>query len=187
MGYETKLYVVQNNHIIQNDSEKTDPPKTTGYCNIMGMVELCKCGYEGPMSDFINEVYTVKDEDKEEYNRLVKLAQERTSLHNQIFTLEGDFAEGYHANHESLERFREIGIELEEKVPYAYIESDMYQTYLDKYGDLLRVVELKDVKEAMEKANEIEVYRRFDMAIALIEQTLKHCRPENTKAMLYGH
>lgn len=56
----------------------------------------------------------------------------------------------------------------------------------DRYGHCLGVMEIDDMITAMRKDNEREPYRRFTLALALLE-SIKSNFPEVVKVVTYGH
>lgn len=89
---------------------------------------------------------------------------------------------------------------LENKLPYIFWEDGNIESFEDSYGDLLLVVSLEELKEAIEydraqdiiknDGNEYKYYRRFDLALNMINTFLNNkdvWDHENIKVVMWGH
>lgn len=70
------------------------------------------------------------------------------------------------------------------KYVYFYPDGNT-KTIEDSYGDRLKAIPAKTILKHLKKANEVENYRRYSMAIALLEVVVETFH--NPYVMTYGH
>lgn len=187
MGYETKLIFVTAN--------KKKEGRPVGYCRVEAELEMGKIGGYGEIDVLLTKATEVSKKLKTEYGELVDTLKEGEK---EMFNSEGDYTEEYSTMKEKV-RDREynkmIGIprrKLDKVLPYVYDGDD--QAFEDAYGDFLLVVGLKELKEAIIKDNASEIakgnyelgYRRFNIALKLIEG-FEHDFGEEVLVVMWGH
>lgn len=185
MGYETTLIFV-------NDYKK----KFVGYCGVEATLRMGCIAY-GAVNDLINKPRDKITEAEEK--ELQKLVSAYESQEKRCFT-DGEYGEEIRDMPEK-ERKKEIkklyACEKKlSKLPYVYYRSDSQQ-YVDSYGSLLLLVDLKELRDAMVKeqarlisSGEYELgYRRFKAALLLVEHFMsaEDWTPGTIKVVMWGH
>jgi len=188
MGYETELIFVTGNH-------KTKEGRISGYQHVEASLEMGKCA-DGAFGELIK---ACRIDSKRGYPAIIKEIEQVEKLHKELFTADGDYTEELKAIPDDAGRskravpYYKAKDALEKKVPYFYKDGNT-ELFLDAYGSLLMVASLKDVKTAIIKSNAKEImdgnfelgYRRFDMAIRMIE-AFEQFFGETVQVILYGH
>jgi hypothetical protein len=172
MGYETKLMIGQ---IYDNAKEN--------YFLQIAEVDLCKCGYEGPMSNLIDKVMS-KDN---------VLGLKETYYTHQFQVRKEEVKKHLIGGERNIEGLTE---EMLDKV-IEEAESWEHDIRTDSYGDVLRAVPVEMVIEAIKKTMQIakaageKPYRRYLMALPLlktIKRTFGHTkRNQRIFCILYGY
>ena len=178
MGYETTLFFVNT---YGNKS---------GFCNIEASLELCKVAYD-EMGDLINKAGVHKDAEKK--HSLIKKHQQ---LYKTIYNSEGNYSDEYNElttdTRQKLEKdFDKTRKELDSKL-YYICKGEELESYVDSYGDLLKVTTIEELEDAIRKSqakmivNDGSGYWRFDLALEMI-RTLKEKGKSDYKVILWGH
>lgn len=176
MGYETTLLVVDGNG-----------RKSVGYHNIVATVELSKVAY-----DAVGDIIESKKDDKD----LSEQVREWEESWKETYTLEGDYNPNLQLLSESEkskkgDKVYSVEQKLSKKLPYVFYSNGNKQDFVDDYGSLLKVVEVKDIYNAIlqDQAKMIkedgEGYRRFDIALKVLEGFMND--KWNVKVILWGH
>ena len=178
MGYETTLFFVNT---YGNKS---------GFCNIEASLELCKVAYD-EMGDLINKAGVHKDAEKK--HSLIKKHQQ---LYKTIYDAEGNYQETYDELSDETKKkikqdYDKASKELDSKLYYIYLDGEL-ESYVDSYGDLLKVTTIEELEDAIRKSqakmivNDGSGYWRFDLALEMI-RTLKEKGKSDYKVILWGH
>lgn len=158
MGYETRLIFMEKSSI-------------NGWCKVIAEIEMGKIAYDnvGKLIEKLTKE-TKKKYCKEAYQILNKIKKA--------------------TNKEKYRQERKI-VKL---VPYFYTINSEKPIYDDKYDDLLLITDLQTFKDAITLdqkkiiKEEGKGYRRFDMALAIIDQLMnKDNWSENIEVILWGH
>ena len=187
MGYETCLLFI--------DERKYTKDK--GYARIEATLEMgCICN---DMVGKLIEKSVPKKTTKEKLRKQIKAWEKQRA---KCYTSDGEYTEEMN---DLSEKEREIECdksykmsrELDKKLYHVCYSDKNTQQYTDCYGDVLIVVSLADLKEAITldqakmihtKEYDIHGYRRFAMALAVIEQfENKEHWDENIKVIMWGH
>jgi hypothetical protein len=186
MGYETTLIFI-------NDYKK----KFEGYCSVEATLKMGCIAY-GVLDKLLTKIRDKRTEVEEKEMQSLVSAYE--SQEKRCFT-NGEYGEEIRDMPEK-ERKKEIKklYAYEKKLktlPYTYYNSCNSHQYTDIYGDLLLLVELKELRDAMvkEQARLISSrkyeygYRRFKAALLLVEHFMsaEDWTPGTVKVVMWGH
>lgn len=181
MGYETNLIFVSN-----YKKEKT------GYLKVEAILEMGKIAYNefGKLLDKIRASKKNSKQTEKLLDELNRVRSEKRDIEEQIFWKGGEYL---NVVKDKLGE-RESGLEhkLEQKLPFIYLDGNT-QEFQDRYGDELMVATLEEVEDALIRDNAKIVfengkpYRRFDIALKMIEEFKKECwSSENIRVILWG-
>jgi len=182
MGYETTLLFVSHYR-----------EKFVDFGKIEATLRMGKIAYDY-ISDLIGK-HTRKNK------KLIEKAKRWSNLHNEIYNLDGNHTMEFKELSEKeqqkkVDKLHKLEESLNAKLPYVYHTSGNKQDYLDCYDDLLIVVPLEELREAIIKSQAKTItdgqyelgYRRFDMALRMIEMFDKKIwGSKDVKVILYGH
>jgi len=158
MGYETTLLFISGR-------------KETGYHSVEASLNMCKIAF-GEIKKLIDK------------NRKVIDTKKYEKWFSKAYTIDGNTRRRYKR---ALNKYREIRNELDNTHLYFFWSSVQYPEYSDCYDDLI-VVELEELKIAIESEMEENPYRRWKNALALIELfQSEEWKNDNIKIILYGH
>lgn len=182
MGYETTLIFVY-----------TWGRKKKGFWEVVASINLGKVAW-GEFGRLIDELSTKNRKWLEKRKRIAKWLDEwetiKSKLLYEVENLEKEEIEELKTRRFELERI------LEKHLPMIFFKNDNYPSFTDDYGDLLMVTDLETVKDAIIKTQAEELvkdgaettYRRFDVALAMIDAFIltKEKWNNNIKVILWG-
>lgn len=187
MGYETKLVFVTH-------SNKSVEGRVVGYCCVIGTMDLSKCAYDD-MGDLIEKCRT---ENKALGKDLHDEIEHMENVYKTIFDHDGEYVSEVEKlpkveQNKKYAVYSKLRQSLEKKLPFFYADNGNDQIFEDRYGDVLLVAGINDVKKALIRSNaksiakgEYELgYRRFNAAIKMIEGLENF--GEEVSVVLFGH
>lgn len=179
MGYETNLLFVGNYTNFK------------GYCLIVASLDVCKVGY-GATGKLMQEARQ-RVEDKPKLLEMIKAFE---AEYNFLYNSEGNYSD--EANqldskelNALIEAYYKSRLALEKLLPF--VRMDGKDCFTDKYGDLLMVVSLSELRDAIIKDNseflskDGATYRRFDAALKLIDAFRPELFGEEIKVIMWGY
>jgi len=183
MGYETTLIFVSNGY----------KPKFKGYCGVEATLKMGKIAYDA-LGELIQKT-RIPEAFREEMKKLV---EDKRAGHAKMFNSEGNYNAEYSVMPEEKRRkiyhrlIGKIAKQLDAKIPYIYYDDMNDGSYTDAYGDFLMLVTLAELKKAVELDRakmtlEGGGYRRFDMALKLIETFEHDFGSEEVRVVMWGH
>lgn len=172
MGYETKIYVLYG---VDHPWTYDGKPVLTGV--EVASMDLCKCG-EGAVSDVISQFKIDLKQHPEHpayglYTRTSDNTQEYVEFLRDLLDHE-KFEEVLKDNNYTKDKFQKLTDNIEDGV-----------RTIDCYGDRVVCVPGVQFLAALKKDYVLEKYRRYEMAIAMLESILKHF--PDAKVFTYGH
>lgn len=181
MGYETRLVFV-------NTWEKTN-----GYKTVEATLEMGKiCHNE--FSKLIDKITTRQASKNEATEKLRDTLRTNNNRKEQV--IEDLFWKGEKPDVSEAKEIRKVEGEtedtLEKKLPFIYEDGER-QSYEDCYGSVLLVATLEEVKDAIVQDQTKSItedgkpYRRYSVALAMINEFLNKKEWSQIKVILWGH
>lgn len=184
MGYETTLIFIANYS-----------KKPVGYHRIIASVEMGKVAYD-EVGKLINELQKLDEKDNADLKSRI---EEYTKLHNEMFNSEGEYTEKYAVMPEvkrkkAYAKYFRKRMYVERRKPYIFHKDNNKESFMDSYGNMLLVTDLKTLKETIEKDLALSIekkeygdegYHRFHLALSTINYFLD--KEETAQVVLYGH
>lgn len=172
MGYETRIHVLYG---VDHPWTYDGKPVVTGV--EIASIDLCKCG-NGAVSRVIADCKIDVNEHPEHplyglYTRTCDKNQEYVELLRNFLEHE-KFGEILEANNYTKEQFQKLTNNIEDGI----ISRDCY------HDNIVCVPGVRFLK-ALKEDYDMEKYRRYEMAIAMLESILKHF--PDAKVFTYGH
>lgn len=183
MGYDTELIFIA----VNNDLK--------GYQTIVATLEMKGINY-GHMADLISWSH-VPDKDGKLSAKVSAYERQHKRCYNS-----GDHTDLLKLMSEAerkaeTDKLRKMDGELEKMLCYIYHMDNGHVSYEDRVGDLLMVVSLDALREALIKSQAEAItngeykmgYRRFDMALRMVDMFLDRnvWGKEPVKVVLWGH
>ena len=181
MGYETTLIVVEANSF-KKDGSPYD------FMNIVATIELCKAN-----GKYLDALRVSNKEFNKEVNRM-------EDLQNMMYTRGGNYNEEFKKLSKTARKKIEqedlrLSKKMHKQLPFIFYTSHNDENYTDSYGDALMVIDvkaaynaiLKDQAESIAKGEYEHGYRRYTVALKLLEAFLDEEKWPRLKVVLWGH
>jgi len=168
MGYETQIFIVEDYSFDTVRESKSQVGVKYRSHRVLASVNLSKMGGDSPV-EHLRQKYAQKQEADEVHPGVYKFGHNGVGDKDWKTLQESDLWEND---------------AWQKKLTEAFYEEHVI---LDDYGDRLVEIPATEFLQALKESNEAEPYRRFSMAIALIEETLKHFEPERLFVITYGY
>lgn len=163
MGYETRIHIVArygHGIGIHEDFETGEE---------LASIDLCKCGYSGPVADLIAKSHKEAKTAKTKFALNARNPERQNEAVKVLRELAGK------AKHEFI-KLSELSDHIEDGT-----------TVTDKYGDNLGVIPVDEFLTALEESYKSEEYRRFKWAIDLIKSIKETIGSRELVIVTYGH
>ena len=181
MGYETRLIFVHGN-------------KPVGYQQNLAELDLCKVAYNhfGELIDICRIRQKVPKRVRKMLDKLNEIKNKIGDLSELAFWV-GEEIDADDLKEKLQKQQFDLELKLEKHLPFLYgLDGD--ETFFDdQYGDVLLIASLDEVKQAIIKDQAKSIveegfnYRRFDVALRMIEGFERKPDFEGIKVVLFGH
>jgi hypothetical protein len=168
MGYETRIHVVSEYTFDLGDIKSGEE---------LAVINLCKCGYDGPLAKLMEQYRQKKEKGKKPPFSLYSRNPDR--------------------QHRAVDVLRKLAENIkkkgnDKKAKYINKLSDDIEDgsiTTDCYGDYLGVIPIDEFIEALEQELQIEKYRRFEWALVLLKSIRDSWegRNDRLKVITYGY